>query len=92
VIRGNSSTKSAELQSATGLSRAFPPMQLCDTGKGDLSAAPILFGLTPDRWRLRVFDLHPMRRTTRTVDDPSRLDTAELASVFKEGVASTLKH
>jgi hypothetical protein len=26
------------------------------------SAAPILLSLTPDRWRIRIFDFNPMRR------------------------------
>jgi hypothetical protein len=33
-------------------------------GVDGTSAAPILFGLAPDRWRFRILDLHPMVRAT----------------------------
>src|SRR4029077_8012993 len=39
-----------------------------------VSPPPILLGLARDRWRLRIFDLHPMRRRIRNSRD--KIDSA----------------
>src|SRR5438477_7415450 len=58
------------------------------------SLPPILFGLAPDSRRLRIFDLHPMRRPARTVrrTEPLRYDAfaTEFAGVLENKLAVAL--
>ena len=53
--------------------------------------SPILLSLSPDSWRFRVFDLHPIRRAPRPIKraEPLRHDplAAEPASVLEENIA-----
>src|SRR5262249_54146373 len=58
------------------------------------SLAPILFGLSPDRRCLRIFDLHPVRRPAGAIQraEPLRHDAlaAELAGVLENDLAVAL--
>ena len=51
------------------------------------SSAPILFRLAPDRWRLRVLELEPVRRTAGAIARAQPLGddalAAELAGVLE---------
>jgi hypothetical protein len=56
-----------------------------------LLSVPILLGFTLYRWRFRILDLHPMRRTPGAIGraEPLRHDAfaAEFAGVLENDVA-----
>jgi hypothetical protein len=83
------------------MSRQLSTVPLCRTRTLRLSprvtaspVAPVLFGLTSDRGRARIFDLHPMRRAPGTIKraEPLRDNAlaAELAGVLKDNFAVAL--
>ena len=60
-----------------------------------ISSAPILFGFSLHRWRIRIFDFQPKRRAARAIDraEPLRHDSlaAKLAGLAEYNRAVPLE-